>query len=307
MNEGETKKTVAVMGATGFIGRRLVPELLKRGHEVRCLVRNPADARAKLPAQAELIEADAEKPETLAPALKGVEHAFFLVHLMGQGSDYGERERRSAEDFAVAAKQAGVDRISYLGGLGGNSPHLRSRAATAEVLAENGPPLTYFRAGMVVGPGSEAYELLNAILSKLPVIPAPPFLDNRTQPIGSRDLVRYLAFSPEIEEARGREIQVGSTPARSHREVISTLARELGRSIPPYLGVSGRLAPADVMAAGAAMVTSGDAEVASELSQGLLEDTIVTDRSGAELFPIVPESLEVSIHRALAEKEREDG
>lgn len=295
--------TRAVVGATGVIGSRLTKELGRRGVPTRALVRNPDKARAALPSEVEIREADLERPESLADALEGCIHAYFLVHLMGQGDDYASREHEAARDFAKAAVEAGVERVSYLGGLGGNSQHLQSRAKTAEVLAEHGPPLTYFRAAMVVGPGSESYVLLRAITERMPVAPAPPWLNNRTQPIGIRDLISYLRLSPEVAEANGREVQIGVPRPLSHREVINELARQLGIRGPIWLPVTNRIASAGVMAAGAAAVTRGDASVASELAYGLGEETIITDPSGAEAFPIQPESIAVVLQRCIEQEE----
>lgn len=294
---------IAVAGATGVVGRELVGALSRRGNEVLALTRDAARAAERLPAAAEVREADVEH-DALEPVLEGCSHAFFLIHLMDQGSDYAEREHRTAERFAAAAKAAGVERLSYLGGLGGGSPHLRSRHQTAEVLAEHGPPLTYFRAAMVIGPGSESYVLLRSIVDKLPVAPSPPWLENRTQPIGIRDLIEYLRRSPSLAEAAGREVQVGVRTPLSHREVIDELARQLGVRGPIWIPFSGRVASAGVMAAGAATVTPGDAAVASELAYGLGEETIVTDPSGAELFGVQTESLAVAFQRCIEREER---
>jgi uncharacterized protein YbjT (DUF2867 family) len=295
---------LAVAGATGFVGRRLVPALLRRGHPVRCLVRDAQQAARVLPGDAELIEADLERPDGLAAKLEGTVHAHFLVHLMDQGPDYAERERTVALNFARAALTAGVKRVSYLGGLGERSPHLASRQATAQELADCGPPLTHFRAAMIVGPGSESYELLRAIVDRLPVAPSPKWLDNHTQPLGSRDLVAYLRDSPLVPEAAGRSVEIGGPDVLSHREVIEELAHQMGVRGPRWLPVGERIARPQVMAAGAATLTYGDPAVAAELALGLQEKTIVTDPSGAELFDVRPERLGTVFQRCLHEEER---
>jgi uncharacterized protein YbjT (DUF2867 family) len=305
---GNNTGLYAVAGATGFIGRRLIARLRSQGHAVRALVRDSTRAAPLLAPGTELVEVDVETSSAadLAAALEGCEHAYFLVHLMsGENEGYADRERMSAERFGRAAREAGVARVSYLGGLGGDSPHLASRAGTAEALMEHGPPLTYFRAAMVVGPGSASYELLRSIVDRLPVAPSPKWLENRTQPIGIRDVIAYLAASPEVDEAAGREVQIGGPKALSHREVIDELAEQLGRGGPRWLNVSNRLAPPGAMAAGAASVTKGDREVAAELALGLQENTVVTDDSGAQLFDIQPESLDRVFQRCLDEAERE--
>jgi uncharacterized protein YbjT (DUF2867 family) len=297
---------IAIAGATGFIGRRLVARLATDGAKIRALTRDPGSAAEVLPAGTEIAQADVETGDGLAEALEGCAHAFFLVHLMsGKNAGYGGRERASAESFAAAANRAGVGRVTYLGGLGGQSPHLTSRRRTAEALAAQGPPLTHFRAAMIVGPGSASYELLRSIVDRLPVAPAPAWLENRTQPIGSRDVISYLAASPSVPAAAGREIQIGGPDVLSHREVIDELARQMGHSGPRWLPVPNRIAKPGVMAAGAATVTKGDPAVAAELALGLQEDTIVTDPEGAKLFDVRPEPLATVFQRCLDEAERE--
>jgi uncharacterized protein YbjT (DUF2867 family) len=305
MNVNGSSGDFVVAGATGFVGRRLTRALLRDGSRVRCLVRNASRARSILGEEPELIEIDLDgRPAELAEAMRGALHGYFLVHLMSGGTGYAERERSIARGFGSAASLAGVPRLSYLGGLGGRSPHLSSRRATAEALARNGPPLTYFRAAMVVGPGSESYELLNSIIDRLPVAPSPSWLDNRTQPIGIRDVVAYLVASAWTPAASGREVQIGGPQVLSHREVIEALARERGVSPPRWLPLGDRIANPGVMAAGAATVTRGNPAVAAELTFGLGEDTVVEDRSGAELFAIRPEPMSTVFQRCLDEEQR---
>lgn len=300
-----TERPLAVAGGTGFVGRRLVDALLRDGWDVRCLVRDADRARGQLPSAVDLAEIDLESGDGLRAALEGCGHAFFLVHMMGEDGEYSERERAAARVFAEAALAEGVDGVSYLGGLGGRSKHLRSRLQTADALAEHGPPLTSFRAAMVVGPGSESFELLRAIIRLLPVAPAPSWLDNLTQPIGTRDVIAYLRRSPEIASARGREVQIGCPEPLSHREVIERVAAEMGVGAPRWLPISDRIAKPEVMSAGAAALTGGNPLIAAELAFGLQEDTIVEDPSGAELFDVEPESIGAIIQRALIEEEFE--
>src|SRR6185295_6141273 len=139
--------------------------------------------------------------------------AYYLVHAMGRGGkgDFEEQERSAARNFAEMAKREGVERVVYLGGLGDQprSKHLRSRQRTAELLAEHGPPLTYFRAGMVVGAGSESYRTLRYLVQRLPALIAPSWLSTPTQPIAIDDVVEYLALAPECLPARSMEVEIG--------------------------------------------------------------------------------------------------
>ena len=305
---GAERPTYLVAGATGVIGRRLAAALRGDGVHVRALVRDPERGRAILGSEVELFEADLDASPNLAPAMEGVRVAYFLVHMLGSGRDYARREVAAAEHFAKAAKAAGVERVVYLGGLGpdeGGSPHLDSRHHTAEALRRWGPPLTYFRAAMIIGPRSESYELLRSIAGRLPALPEPEWIRSRTQPIGIRDVVAYLRDAPRVPESAGREIQIGGPDVMRHLDVIGRFSEESGRRPAFHVPLPDRIASPGVVAAGAATVTSGSPAVAAELSRGLGDDTSVSDPSGAELFDIQPEPLNVAIQRALFEQEAE--
>jgi uncharacterized protein YbjT (DUF2867 family) len=277
---------ILVTGATGFVGSRLARRLIDDGFEVRCLTRDPSseEARALDRAGAELSTVDLTGDHGLADALDGIEVAYFLVHMIGAAEDYAAAERAAAKRFARAASGAGVSRVIYLGGLGerADSPHLASRAAVGEVLAAAGPPLTWFRAGMVIGPGSESYELLKGIAKRLRILPAPDWLENETQPIGDDDMVEYLRAALDVPESTGREVQVGADVV-THLELVNEMAAALGESPPAQIRMTRRIARPASIAAGAAAVTHGNEEVARELGLGLDQPTVVTDPSGAEL------------------------
>jgi len=309
-SNGSAAPTYLIAGATGVIGRRLARALLADGACARAVVRDLERAREILGPRVELVEADLSREPDLAEAMEGVDVAYFLVHMMGQGNGYAELERTAAEVFAGAAGNAGVKRMIYLGGLGadlGASPHLDSRHATAEILRELGPPLTYFRAAMIVGTGSESYELLRSIATRLRALPEPAWLGSNTQPIGIRDVVAYLREAPNVPASTGREIQIGGPDVMRHLDVIAEFSRETGRRPAFRVPLPDGIASPDLVAAGAASVTSGTREVAAQLALGLRGDTSVADPSGAALFEIAPEPLNVAIHRALAEAEAADG
>jgi uncharacterized protein YbjT (DUF2867 family) len=294
---------ILVSGATGFIGGLLSRRLLDDGFEVRCLVRDrESDAAAGLrEAGCELVVADLTRPAGIAEALDGVSVAYFLVHMIGGGEDYPAVERAAAGRFARAARAAGVERLIYLGGLGetGASRHLGARHDVAAALAEQGPPLTYFRAAMVIGPGSESYELLRAIVERLPVFPAPDWLGTKTQPIGAADVVDYLREALDVPESAGREIQIGGPEVVTHLELVKEMARALGRRAPTQIRMSGEVARPATVAAGAGAVTSGTPEIAAEISRGLSTPTVIGDPSGAELFATRPHRLDAVLAEAI--------
>jgi uncharacterized protein YbjT (DUF2867 family) len=294
-----------VTGATGFVGGRLVEALATDGVEVRCMVRDATSDRARALADAghELHEADVLDPESLTGAGRDVDIAYYLIHSMGRGGDgdFEERERRSARAFAGMARDEGVGRIAYLGGLGDQpgSRHLRSRHETAEILREHGPPLTYFRAGMVVGSGSESYRTLRYLVERLPAMIAPAWLATPTQPIGVDDAVAYLAQAPYVPESAGREVQIGGPDVLSYGDMLDVTADSLGKRRRPKLPVP--LLTPRLSSLWIGLVTPVDAGVARPLVEGLATKTVVTDPSGARLFDVKPAPFAVTLERALAE------
>ncbi|MBA2240148.1 MAG: NmrA family NAD(P)-binding protein, partial [Solirubrobacterales bacterium] len=227
---------VLIAGATGFVGRNLVPAMLGSGEDVRCLVRTPGApaARGLAAAGAELVAGDVASRRDLAAPFEAVEVAYFLVHMMGGADGQGSYERTevaSARRFARAARRAGVERVVYLGGLGAlpSSPHLRSRHATGRALADEGPPLVYMRAGMAIGAGSESYVLARSAVERLPVVPDNAWLHTESQPIGIRDLVAYLRLAADPEIGRPGEVELGGPDVLSHLDMLDAIARSLGR------------------------------------------------------------------------------
>jgi uncharacterized protein YbjT (DUF2867 family) len=292
---------VLVTGATGFIGGRLARELLKRGHPVRCLVRDRHRAAELERAGCELHEGDVLDRDSLAGACAGVEVAYYLVHSMGRGGDragFAERERSAASNFAAMARADGVGRVVYLGGLGDEpgSEHLASRAETAAVLQREGPPLTWFRAGMVIGPESEGYRTLRHLVERLPVMIAPAWLRNRTQPIAIDDVLAYLVQAAERPESAGREVQIGGPDVVTYAGLIELMADVLGVRRRPQLPVpllSPRLSSLWI-----GLVTPVDAGVARPLVESLAVETVVTDPAGQELFDVEPTPAREALARA---------
>jgi uncharacterized protein YbjT (DUF2867 family) len=292
-----------VTGATGFVGSHLAERLSEGGADVRCLVRDREKAGHLESVGLELHEGDVSSPETLEGAGRGVDVAYYLIHGMGRGGDgdFEERERAAARAFARMASDEGVSRVVYLGGLGQQptSRHLRSRHETAETLRAQGPPLTYFRAAMVVGAESASFKVLRHLVERLPVMIAPSWLSTRTQPIGIDDVLTYLAAAPETPSSEGREVQIGGPDVLSYREMLDAMAAALGRSPRPKLPVP-VLSPR-LSALWIGLVTSVDAGVARPLVEGLSTETVVTDGSGAALFDVRPRTLAETLRSALGE------
>lgn len=292
-----------VSGATGFVGGRLAAALGDRGWEVACLVRDRSRARHLADRGFELHEADALDPQALRGAGRGAEVAYYLIHSMGRGAagDFEEREQRSARNFAEMAQGDGVPRVVYLGGLGDRpqSKHLRSRRRTAEMLSELGPPLTYFRAGMVVGAQSESYRTLKYLVQRLPAMIGPAWLGQPTQPIGIDDVIAYLAEAPDVAQSGGREVQIGGPDVLSYGEMLDLMADALGVRRRPRVPTP--LLTPWLSSLWIGLVTPVDAGVARPLIEGLSTPTVVTDTEGAELFDIRPIPFMETLRRALAE------
>jgi uncharacterized protein YbjT (DUF2867 family) len=291
-----------VTGATGFIGGRLAGALLASGAEVRCLVRDRTRAESLQRRGCELHAGDALDADTLRGAGEGVEIAYYLIHSMGRGGGggFGEREHTAARNFARMARSEGVERVVYLGGLGApGSEHLRSREETARTLAAEGPPLSYFRAAMVVGAGSESFSALYHLAHRLPVMVAPAWLRTLTQPIGIGDVLDYLVAAPRTPASGGREIQIGGPDVLSYGDMLVTVARALGKRPPVMLRVP--LLTPTLSSLWIGLVTPVDAGVARPLIEGLSTETVVTDPSGAALFDVHPEPFAQTVREALRE------
>ena len=267
---------------------------------MRALIRDRRRPKHLAALGAELHEGDVLDPPSLEGAGRDVDVAYYLIHQMGRGGDaeFEERERRAARSFADMAAREGVGRIVYLGGLGDGeaSKHLRARHETARILGEHGPPLTYFRAGMVVGSGSESYETLRHLVNRLPVMIAPAWLHTDTQPIGIDDVLEYLAQAPHMRATAGREIQIGGPDVLTYAAMLDVMADVLGKRRRPRIPVP--LITPWLSSLWIGLVTPVDAGVARPLIESLRSRTVVTDPSGAALFDVEPQPFVEALRRA---------
>jgi len=290
-----------VTGASGYVGGLLVRRLRSTGRTVGGVARDPS--RLDLGPDVAVHRADMLEPDSLRRIDVGYTTAYYLVHSMGRGGDggYERRDEQAASHFARYAKDAGIEQVVYLGGLGDRpgSPHLRSRLRVGEILRDEGPPLTWLRAGMIVGAGSDSYRTLRYLVERLPVMLAPEWLKTPTQAVAIGDVLRYLVASIEIAGARGRQIQIGSTEILTYGSMLDAMADALGRRRRPRIPVP--LLSPWLSSHWIGLVTPVDAGVARPLVEGLSTDTTVTDRSGMELFDFAPIPFAQALNEAIAE------
>ena len=293
---------IAVAGATGYIGGLLCDWFRGEGAEVRALARSPEKARNLREMGCDICKADVLEPETLGPALEGVDVAYYLVHSMGRGADgdFAARDKAGAENFAAAASAAGVRRIVYLGGLGEGSEHLSSRHATAQTLRAGDVPVAYFRAAAVLGAGSESFLTVFHLVRRLPLMIVPRWVETRTQPIAVADAIAFLAAAADLDAPLDRELQIGGPDVVTYGDMLDELARSLGRRPTPRVTVP-VLTPG-LSSLWIGLVTPVDAGVARPLIEGLSTETVVGDPSGMELLsPRARTSLAEALRAAVVE------
>ena len=274
-----------VFGASGYVGSNLVPYLLARGRRVRATSRNPAVLEARAWDGAEIMRADALDPASLDKALEGVDTAHYLVHSMAAGKEFPALDVEAARNFADAAARHGVRRIVYLGGLVPENPrsaHLKSRQETGEILRAGSVPVTEIRAGMIIGPGSAAWEVIRDLVNHLPAMLTPRWVYSRSTPIALENLLRYLADVAAIEEAGGEIYDVGGPDVLNYAEIMRAYGKLVGKRplIIPVPVLTPRLSSYWLR-----LVTSVPTNVARALIEGLSQDVIADDGRLGRLIP----------------------
>lgn len=295
---------IALTGATGYVGGRLLHALEARGVRVRCLSRRPEYLSARVGPGTEVVLGDVLRPSTLLPALDGVETAYYLVHSMGSGNSFSDADRTAASAFGRAAHAAGVQRIIYLGGLGEGdlSEHLASRQEVGSILRNSGVPTIEFRASIVIGSGSASFEMLRALVERLPLMVTPRWVETRTQPIAIEDLLAYLLAALDYEPDGGEVFEIGGADVCSYLSLMHEYAdrRGLRRRMVPVPVLTPRLSSLWLH-----LVTPVYAGIGRELVDSLRNETVVNDPRALKVFPVRPRTSAEAVARALANEDNE--
>lgn len=294
---------VLLTGASGYVGGRLQQVLEAEGRSLRCMARRPEHFPRRVGTGTEVVAGDVLDPPSLAGALRGVHTAYYLIHSMASSRDYAARDRAGAKAFARAAKQAGVRRIIYLGGLGQGddlSEHLASRHEVGRILRESGVPTIEFRASIVIGSGSLSFELVRALVEKLPAMVTPSWVSTPTQPIGIEDLIAYLVSALDQRGDESMVYEIGGPDRVSYGDLMREYARLRGlrRVMLPVPALTPRLSSLWL-----GLVSPVHARVGRELIDGVRNETVVRDDRALRDFPIRPRGIRAVLARALVNED----
>jgi len=291
-------------GATGYIGGRLSRRLAKEGSAVRCLCRNPEALGWRVPPGTEVVRGDLLQPASLGVAFAGVDTAFYLVHSMNSGEEFESEERRAAHNFAAAARQAGVQRIIYLGGLAhgaGLSAHMRSRVETGNILRASGVPVIELQASIVIGSGSASFEMIRSLVERLPVMITPRWVNTAAQPIAIEDVIDYLAASARLPAKGHLTFEIGGADITSYLGIMREYARQrkLRRWIVrvPFLSLS-------LSSRWLTLITPVYAAIGRSLIASVRNPSVVLNQAALGAFDIRPMGITSAIERALANEDR---
>jgi uncharacterized protein YbjT (DUF2867 family) len=301
----EARKRTLLTGATGYVGGRLRRVLEQQGLPLRCLVRDPERLEGRVAATTELVRGDVLVPGDLERAMQGIGAAYYLVHSMGGPHDFLETDRRAAEGFAAAASGAGVERVIYLGGLGKGpdlSTHLASRHEVGRILRASDVRTIELQSSIIIGSGSLSFELIRALVERLPIMTTPRWVATLTQPIAIEDVLDYLVQALHVDLPESEVFEIGGPDRVSYGDIMKEYARQRGlrrRFIPvpvlsPYLS-----------SLWLGLITPIYARIGRELIDGVRNETVVDDPSAERRFRVKPRGIRDAIARALANEDQE--
>ncbi len=299
-------RKILLTGATGYVGGRMLPLLEDAGYQVRCLTRRPETLRDNVGEGTEVVAGDVLNAESLAAAMADIDTAFYFVHSMGSKADFESQDRQAAQNFTEAARQAGVRRIIYLGGLGSRdkdlSKHLRSRQETGDVLRSSGVPVIELRASIVIGSGSLSFEMIRALVERLPIMICPKWVGVLAQPIAIEDVLAYLMESIELPAEDSKIFEIGGPDQVSYGQIMKEYARQrsLRRLMIPVPVLTPYLSSLWL-----GLVTPLYARVGRKLVASLKNPTLVSNNLASTAYSVRPRSLSEAIARALINEDRE--
>jgi uncharacterized protein YbjT (DUF2867 family) len=298
-------RTILLTGASGYVGGRLLHRLEASNRMVRCLTRRPDVLRDRVQPSVEVVEGDVLDRSSLDAALQGVHTACYLVHSMGGPGDFEELDRRAAVNFAEAARTAGVRQIVYLGGLGRDqdlSPHLASRHEVGRLLRDHGVATVELRASIVIGSGSASFETVRALVERLPVIVAPPWVETLAQPIAVEDVIEHLLAAIEFTHPVEAIYEIGGADQVTYADVMREYARQRGlrRRVVRMPLITPRASRVLL-----GLLTPVYGRIAAAMVESLRNETIVTRPATHASFPVSRRGLSAAIERALVNEDRE--
>ncbi len=305
-NPAATPKTSLILltGASGYIGGRLLPSLQQQGYRLRCVARHPEVLKPKVGPSTDVVSGDVLDRASLDSALRGVDVAYYMVHSMSSTGSFEETDRQAARNFSEAAKAAGVKGLIYVGGLGSDeeelSPHLRSRHEVGDILRQSGLPVCEFRASAVIGSGSASFELIRALVERLPVMLTPRWVKGKAQPIAIDDLLDYLVEALRIPISKYRIYEVGGADQVSYADMMRAYGRQ--RGLKPLIIPVPVLTPW-LSALWLGLITPLYARIGRAIIESIVHVTVVRDNAALTTFSVRPMGIDEAIHRALAHEE----
>lgn len=301
-----TNNLILITGATGYVGGRLLKQLEEDGYRIRCMVRRPENLRGRVSEDTQVVRADGKDFDSLVAALDGVHTAFYLIHAMGTDANFEIEDRQIANNFAEAAKRAGVQKIIYLGGLGDEdenlSQHLRSRHEVGRLLKSSGAEVIEFRASIVIGSGSLSFDLVRALTRKLPIMLWPKWVSTKASPIAIEDLLGYLSEAIDHPPRASRIYEIGGPNQVSYGEIMQEYARQ--RNLKRWAIPVPFLSPY-VSSLWLGLVTPVYARIGRKLIESLRNPTVVTNDDALRDFNVRPRTVSEAIERARVNEDLE--
>ena len=298
------KSLILLTGASGYIGGRLLPSLENQGYRLRCVARRPEILKPKVGPSTEVVAGDVLDRPSLDSALRGVDVAYYMVHSMSSTGSFEETDRQAARNFSEAAKEAGVKGLIYVGGLGSDeeelSTHLRSRHEVGDILRQSGLSVCEFRASAVIGSGSASFELIRALVERLPIMFTPRWVKGKAQPISIDDLLDYLMEALRIPTSKYRIYEVGGADQVSYADMMRAYGRQ--RGLAPLIIPVPVLTPW-LSALWLGLITPVYARIGRAIIESIVHVTVVRDNAALTTFSVRPMGIDAAIHRALSHEE----